>query len=199
LVAGLSGSFRSTLRRKVRAGEQAGLTTEMRRDAAALDEAFDVAREGWAHRQGTGIGSTPATRRFYRALAGRAERRGWLRIALLRDGGEAIGFEFNLMRGRDAYNLKLGYRDSRADLSPGVVLRARVMEAMIGEGARSFDLLGSAEAYKLHWTDRVVPHVRLRAFPPTVAGRFAHLCRQRLRPAARDILNRLRGSADERG
>ena len=196
LSARLGGSFRSTLRRKVRAGEKQGLLVEMRRDAAALQEAFAVSRDGWAHREGTGICSTPEIEGFYRNLAGAAEERGWLRVALLRREGRAIAFELNLVRSGAGYNLKLGYRDSESSVSPGLVLRSHVMESLIAEGVTSFDLLGSAESYKLHWTDRVVPHVRMRAFPPTLPGRAAHLYRQRLRPLAGRALNRARRSAD---
>ena len=189
LRAGLSGSFRSTLRRKAKAADREGLTIEIREDAAALDEAFDVAGESWAHEEGTGIGSTPQNRQFYRCLAAAAERRGWLRIALLRNpDGNPIAFELNLVRNREAVNLKLGYRASVGTLSPGLVLRGRVMDALIAEGCRTFDLLGSAEPYKLHWTDRTMPHIRLRGFPPTPLGRMRHRNRNWLRPVARKAL-----------
>jgi len=193
LRAGLSGSFRSTLRRKVKAADREGLTSEIREDAAALEEAFEVAGESWAHEQGTGIGSTPANQRFCRGLAAAAEKRGWLRIALLRDSeGSPIAFELNLVRSREAVNLKLGYRSSAGHLSPGLVLRGHVMDALIAEGSRTFDLLGSAEPYKLHWTGRTVPHVRLRGFPPTAVGRMRHRYRHRLSPAVGKVLERIR-------
>ena len=71
---------------------------------------------------------------------------------------------------------------------PGLVLRGHVMDALIAEGSSTFDLLGSAEPYKLHWTDRTVPHVRLRGFPPTPLGRMRHRYRHQLRPALRKAL-----------
>jgi len=200
LRAVLGGSFRSTLRRKAKKAAAAGLVAEIRRDAAALDEAFDVSLETWAHREGTGIGSTPENRRFYEALAAEAASRGWLRIALLRDaGGRAIAFELNLRRDEAAVNLKLGYRDSVRDLSPGLVLRGPVIDGLIEDGAQSFDLLGRDEPYKLHWTDRTVPHVRIRAFPPTVTGRARHLYRHRLRPAVGRVLEAMPSRADRVG
>ncbi len=193
LRAGLSGSFRSTLRRKARMADREGLTAEIREDAAALDEAFEVAGESWAHGQGTGIGSTPQNRQFYRGLAAAAERRGWLRIALLRTpDGVPIAFELNLVRNREAVNLKLGYRSSVGNLSSGLVLRGHVMDALIAEACRTFDLLGSVEPYKLHWTGRNVPHVRLRGFPPTPLGRMRHRYRHRLRPVIGKALERVR-------
>ncbi|MFH1104856.1 MAG: GNAT family N-acetyltransferase, partial [Actinomycetota bacterium] len=117
-------------------------------------------------------------------LAAAAADRDWLRIGLLRDGdGRAIAFELNLLRDGAAVNLKLGYRESARETSPGLVLRGRVIDALIEEGAGTFDLLGRDEPYKLHWTERTVEHVRVRAFPPTMAGRARHLHRHRLRPA----------------
>jgi len=200
LRTGLSGSFRSTLRRKAKAADREGLAAEIREDAAALDEAFDVAGESWAHEQGTGIGSTPQNRQFYRGLAAAAEGRGWLRIALLRTpDGNPIAFELNLVRNREAVNLKLGYRAPVGSLSPGLVLRGHVMDALIAEGCRTFDLLGSAEPYKLHWTGRTVPHVRLRGFPPTLLGRMRHRYRHRLRPVVRKALDRVRRPSEDAG
>jgi CelD/BcsL family acetyltransferase involved in cellulose biosynthesis len=191
LRARLGGSFRSTLRRKVKKADAVGLTAEIRRDAAALDEAFEVAVDTWAHREGTGIGSTAENRTFYSTLAAEAEEAGWLRVALLRDAaGAAVAFELNLVRYGEAVNLKLGYRDAARHLSPGLVLRSHVVDALIAEGAATFDLLGIDEPYKLHWTDRTVPHLRLRAFPPTTAGRLRHLYRHRLRPLAASMLSR---------
>jgi CelD/BcsL family acetyltransferase involved in cellulose biosynthesis len=165
------------------------LEAEIRTDAAAIAEVLAISVESWAHREGTGIGSTPANEGFYRSLTSAAEARGWLRIALLRGpDGEAVAYELNLVRGGEAVNLKLGYRESAAVLSPGLVLRDRVMDALIAENAATFDLLGTAEPYKLHWAGRTVPHLRLRGFPPTAAGRLAHGYRHRLRPAAGRVL-----------
>ncbi len=189
LRASLSGSFRGTLARKEKKAVAAGWTVEIRRDAAALGEVFDVDADTWAHREGTGIGSTGANRRFYEGLAAAAAERGWLRVGLLRDGdGKAVAFELNLRRGDAAVNLKLGYRESAGEMSPGLVLRGRVLDALIEEGVGTFDLLGRDEPYKMHWTGRTVEHVRIRAFPPTPAGRARHLYRHRLRPAVGRVL-----------
>lgn len=193
LRASLGGSFRSTLRRKTKKAEGLGVLSEIRTDAAALDEALEVADESWAHQEGTGIGSTPANRRFYGAFASASAARGWLRVGMLRDqDGRAIAFELNLVSDGEAVNLKLGYRESSSDLSPGLVLRGSVVDGLIAEGVTTFDLLGSDEPYKLHWTDRTVSHLRLRAFPPTWAGRARHSYRHRIRPAAGAVLGGLR-------
>jgi len=200
LQSRLSGSFRRTLRREAKKAEEIGLTAEICSDAAALAEAFEVAAESWAHREGTGIGSTDENRRFYEGLAAAAAERGWLRIGLLRDAaGRAIAFELNLLRDNAAVNLKLGYRDSVRQMSPGLVLRGRVIDALIGEGAHTFDLLGSDESYKMHWTDRTVEHVRVRAFPPTAAGRARHLYRHRLRPVVGRTLALIRSAGGRTG
>ncbi|MCJ7726841.1 MAG: GNAT family N-acetyltransferase, partial [Acidimicrobiia bacterium] len=101
-------------------------------------------------------------------------------------------FELNLLRAGAAVNLKLGYRESAGEMSPGLVLRGRVIDSLIEEGAGTFDLLGHDEPYKLHWTDRTVEHVRIRAFPPTMPGWARHLYRHRLRPAVGRMLGSMR-------
>ena len=98
----------------------------------------------------------------------------------------------DLVRNREAVNLKLGYRASAGNLSPGLVLRGHVMDSLIAEGSRTFDLLGSAEPYKLHWAERTVPHVRLRGLPPTPLGRMRHRYSHRLRPTVGKALMRVR-------
>ncbi len=72
------------------------------------------------------------------------------------------------------------------------MLRGHVMDALIAEESRTFDLLGSAEPYKLHWTGRTAPHVRVSGFPPTAAGRMRPRYRHRLRPAVGMALERIR-------
>lgn len=186
LDARLSRSFRKSLRRKVNAGAPAGLTPEITGDPEALGVVLDIAADSWAAEAGTAISSTVQNRRFVSGIVHRAA--GWLRIAILRDGGRPIAFELNLLRDREAVNLKVGYRRSAAGLSPGLVLRHAVIRDLIEAGASCFDLLGAAEPYKLHWTERIRDHVRLEAHPPTMAGRARHLIRDRIAPRLHRML-----------
>lgn len=179
----LSKSFRSTMRRKRRAADRDGLTVAIERDVAALDEAFAIAETGWAHEEGTSIASSQANRRFVTSLAEAAAASGWLRLAMMRDGARPVAFELNLARTGQAVNLKVGFDPEYKSASPGLALRAAVVESLIEEGARSFDLLGEAEPYKMHWTDLTRKHVRLRGYPPTFKGRWDHVYRNGIRPA----------------
>lgn len=184
LVGQLGGSFRETLRRKARKCERRGdvavaFAGECGADA---DAAFAISERTWQHAEGTGIGSTPELDRFFRGMADGAAKRGWLDMAYLSVAGVPTSFEFNLRFRDKIYNLKLGYRDDQADLSPGMVLKQHVLRRAIAGGVSEYDMLGAAESYKLHWTNRVRQLGELWVVRAGVVPRLAHIAYFRVRP-----------------
>lgn len=159
----LSGSYRRSLRRKWR-GIREGREVTCRTGGSSPDDAdlaFEISRHTWQHEAGTGICSRPAIEAFYRELADVASRRGWLRTAYLFVDGTPAAYEFNLLHRGTLYNLKLGYHQDFADLSPGLVLKQAVLRRAVSEGVEVYDLLGEAEPYKMRWTSRVRPLVEV--------------------------------------
>ncbi len=184
LVGQLSSSFRETVRRKVRKCERRGDVTVAfaGEHGADADAAFAISEHTWQHAEGTGIGSTPQLDRFFRGMADGAAKRGWLDMAYLSIAGAPTSFEFNLRFHDKIYNLKLGYRDDSAELSPGIVLKQHVLQRAIAGGMSEYDMLGAAEPYKLHWTNRVRQLGELWIVRRGFVPRLAHLLYFRVRP-----------------
>ena len=150
---------------------------------AALEEAFDVEARGWKGAAGTAIGAADATRDFYASVARWAAERGTLRLVQLRLDGRTIAFEIDILEGGGLHSLKAGFDPEYAASSPGhLAAHAAVQEAIDG-GARSYELLGDAEPYKLKWTDTCHEMRSLEASAPTARGRAEHFRMRVVRPA----------------
>jgi len=153
MVAGLSTSFRKRLRYLIRKADRAGIHWALHTTAGPMAQLLDISAETWQHRCGTGLGSTEALRKFYESIASDAARTGSLQLALLYSGERPIAFELNLCEVGKVYNVKIGYRSSDANLSPGHVLRHHVLRHAVESGMSEFDFLGVEERYKLEWAD----------------------------------------------
>jgi CelD/BcsL family acetyltransferase involved in cellulose biosynthesis len=181
----------SQIRRKVRKAERltadgdlkAELFTHNTNVEALLSQMFEVADKGWAGQEGTAISSTEQLRGFYTDLARVANQRGWLFMGLLKAGGQAIAYEYNLRYDRTAYNLKLGFDPAYAHYNPGTVLRYSILSDTFQNGhrLRELDFLGGAERYKLEWTQQARPHLKIYLYHPrSLYGRCLHLIQSHL-------------------
>ncbi len=199
---GLSRQFRKQLRKWVRAAPfelevvegPAGLAT-------AMADAFAVAERGWAAREGTAISSTETLRGFYADLARIAAEEGGLFLCLLRTGGRAIAYEYNLRLGDTIYALKCGFDSELAELRPGNVLMRLVLEHLFGRAGEigELNMLGEDDLYKRRWTEELRLHVRASLFRPrSLYARLAYGLQSLLLrfPAARGRV--VFGSADGR-
>jgi len=164
----LSPVFRESIRRKLRKAEKLGARASIHAGpleaGSIVERVLSVAGRGWAHRIGTAIGSSEPLRRFYLGLAERAAARGWLSCAFLEHDGADVAFEFSLDYGAARYNLKMGYDERYAWLSPGLVLRWHVLKDSFDRGLRAFHFLGSRAAHKDHWARRWQDHARVTVY-----------------------------------
>jgi CelD/BcsL family acetyltransferase involved in cellulose biosynthesis len=152
-----------------------------------LDEGFAVEAASWKGAKGTAILSRPSTDSFYRGVAHWAGSLGWLRLAFLRLDGRAIAFQFDLESGRTYYSLKIGYDPAYERFSPGKLLAYAMVSRAVATGLAGYELLGTDEAWKYRWTNRVHERVVVRAFAPSAAGLLAWSSRTRVRPLARRV------------
>ena len=192
--AGLPRKMRKELRRQSRRlGEQGEVTVEFTRGGDALDallaEGFRVEGSGWKTERGTAIASDPAVERFYRSVAGWADRRGWLTLAFLRVNGRAVAFDLHIEPGGATYVLKGGFDPDWARFSPGNALTcASLQRAFADPGLQTYEFLGSDDAYKLSWSGMTRERVRLQVFPPTPIGSLERLAWTRAHPVAKVAL-----------
>lgn len=151
----LSANARSTLQRQARRIEGEGTRFETCRARADL-EAFLAALVELNHRRWSAAGGQgtfhrkPLELAFYRHFTGRAFERGWLRFFALRIGDAFKAVQIGYAYAGAFLQLQEGF-DPGAAPGLGNVLRARAIEACIGEGLRSYDFLGEHTEHKRRW------------------------------------------------
>jgi CelD/BcsL family acetyltransferase involved in cellulose biosynthesis len=197
----LGGKAAGNVRRNLRRLEETG-TVEIRIEEAPgrldqlLAEGFRVESSGWKADRGTAIVSSPATRRFYTAVAHWAAGAGLLRLGFVRLDGRAIAFAFALQDDAALYLLKGGYDPEYRRFGPGKLLFRSLMARAVASGAGRFELLGAAEPWKLEWTRDCHEQILVRSYAPTVLGvadRAAQTAYLRYgRPLAKRALARVR-------
>ena len=201
----VSRSFRRTLRRKLNRAEREGCEVSEPGPQAGVDQAFGISRASWQHRNGTGLDTTPANEAFFRGMAADPWLRERLELLILSRDGEPLAYEWNLRTRERLFNLKVGYREEAADLSPGLVLRHHAVARALDDGLMEFDFLGEVERYKMHWATGTRPHGALLAFRGGPRLALVHALRHRLRPALKQspllvrLVRLLRGDAEGEG
>lgn len=175
----LKPRFRSWLRnRETKLAPFGPLNHEVHTTPATVEQAMDrvlaLSLRGWAHEEGTAIGSTPQLCAFYRSVARLAAEKGWLYLHILTANGRDVAFEFNMLYGNVVYNLKLAFDPELGVGSPGQVLKRYVLEDAIGRGAVGYDMLGVADDYKMKWTDVTRKRYKWVIFNRRPYARFLH-------------------------
>lgn len=205
LMARHSGNMRSQVKRRGKQlAKELGGELELRTITggpdldAELDELFRVEASGWKAREGTAILTAPGAEQAYRELAHAAAERGWLRLQLLAADGRVVAGDLGCAIGGTGFLIKTGFDEELGRLSPGLVLRGRVLAQAIEEGLQAYDFLGPDDDYKLRWTATVRPRVSLHAFrgAATLPGLAWE---RRLRPLAKRAVGAARARRASRG
>ena len=98
-----------------------------------LRECFSLEAASWKARAGTAVLQHPLAWEFFRDQACELALSGELAIATLRQRGELVAFEYGWQSRGVRAVLKIGYDETRADLSPGHLLRFRLLEELFAE------------------------------------------------------------------
>ena len=140
-----------------------------------LEEFMQMHQQRWVRVGRKGVYADQAAAAFQREIAGIFCRRGWLFLAFLKiDGLRVASFCGFRHRGELAVYLT-GMRDpgEAGKFSPGIVLHAMCMEAMTGQGVRTYDFLRGVEPYKYKCGAVDVPNWAISMFRGT--ARFGRL------------------------
>jgi len=178
--ASRSGKLRNSARRLRKRLEELGdVSLDIVRGREALgscvEEALQIEASGWKGRAGTAIASEPATQGFYEKIARWGAEEGLLTLAFLRVNGRGAAMQFALEDDRAYMNVKVGFDPAFAKFGPGKLLDREMIERAFKAGLKSYEYLGSAEAYKLDWADRTHERIEFQAFAPTVRGAVARV------------------------
>lgn len=194
----LSAKRRGGLRRNARRlGEHGELTFVVQRDDqlldVLLDEAYRIEASGWKGAEGAAIASSPATRRFYSAVAHWAARHGSLMLVYMRLDDRMLAFSLGLDDQRNTYGLKIGYDEDYARWGPGVLLMHRIIDLAVSDTTRVLHMLGDNDPYKQSLSDGAHERQSASWFAPTITGRAG-----RIMHTTRLAMDRRLRSLDER-
>jgi Acetyltransferase (GNAT) domain len=87
-----------------------------------LDEFLRLEASGWKGREGSAFASKAPDRRYFTEIVTQAHARGRLALLALRLDGVAIAMKCNFVGSDGAWSFKIGFEESHAKYSPGVLL-----------------------------------------------------------------------------
>ena len=147
----LSGKDRHELRRKMRRLERElpGVTVRSHGEAAGWEEA--MTRFLTLHRLskvGKARFMDERMERFFRSATAILAARGWARLWFLEHEGAAVASFICLEYAGSVGLYNSGFDPARAQLAPGIVLLAHIIQDAIERGIPTFDFLRGEEPYK---------------------------------------------------
>jgi CelD/BcsL family acetyltransferase involved in cellulose biosynthesis len=159
--SGLKAGLRKGLRRRRRRLDEMGTVTYMDHAPPAevdrvLQKGWLLEAAGWKGRKGVATLSVPATERWYRSVAERAEDQGWLRVSSLHLDDRMLAFSLDLVYGGRRFGLNSSYDESIdvSRTSPGNLLFEFIIEQTASEGLQSYELSFAGGDWKYDWTSR---------------------------------------------
>jgi CelD/BcsL family acetyltransferase involved in cellulose biosynthesis len=165
-------------------------------DEAAVEKAVTVSARSWKKARGVSL-DEDGPRAFIQRLSAHAERLGWLSVWLLELNGKPVAMEYQLTYAGRVHALRGDFDQAFDELSPGSHLQHRLLAELFGDPDARTYLMGPGDnAYKRRWTDQGEELTRLRAWSPSLRGRWRHFLDQGVAPLARRALGAARRVRD---
>lgn len=154
-----SRDLRKSLRKALRAAQDAGMTFESVRasepEAHALyDRIQAVEARSWKSREGVGIHAGPM-RAFYGAMLPRLCALGQQRTIFARLGDRDVGYILGAVMVGEYRGLQFSYDADLAHLSVGGLLQYHQVTELCAEGIARYDL-GTEMDYKRRWAEEIM-------------------------------------------
>ncbi|HMS54548.1 MAG TPA: GNAT family N-acetyltransferase [Fimbriimonadaceae bacterium] len=198
LVLDLPGSFDDYLKRlgkslryDVRRFDKVGVTLDFATEETLpqdLDTFFALHETRWKQRMLPGAFVGSKVKHFHLEWGQKAISRGMLWLAILRQGGQAVGAIYVMRHGQTAYFYQAGFDPSFKAISPGSLLVSQLIRRSIEDGLTSFDFLRGDEPYKRRWQpQREYKNVRILISDSSLGrlgerwNTFAHQIEMRVR------------------
>jgi CelD/BcsL family acetyltransferase involved in cellulose biosynthesis/glycosyltransferase involved in cell wall biosynthesis len=87
-----------------------------------IEEFLQLEASGWKGRESSALASNEPERRYFKAIAMEAFRRGRLAMLALRLDGRPIAYKLNFLAGRASFTFKIAFDENYARYSPGLLL-----------------------------------------------------------------------------
>jgi hypothetical protein len=154
-----SRDLRKSLRKSLRAAQDAGMTFETVRageaDAGALyDRIQAIEALSWKSREGVGIHAGPM-RAFYGAMLPRLCKLGQQRTIIARLGERDVGYILGAVMVGEYRGLQFSYDADLADFGIGGLLQYHQILELCDEGIARYDL-GTEMDYKRRWAEDIM-------------------------------------------
>jgi hypothetical protein len=193
-----SGNFRRQLRRITRRAEELGgvsLSVHRPQNTAELERllerGFGVEDRSWKGREGTSILKSPELCAYLRQQAELLTRLGHLELHFLEFEGQPIAFEYGMVSKGTYFSPKVGYDEAYAHLTPGQLLRLRMMEQFFADPARTtWDFLGPLVDATDRWSTGSYAIERFVVATGGISGRLALRAYRDWWPAVRKLRDR---------
>ncbi len=178
-------SRRGILNRLKRLGEIEVVALGSDRPDEALRVYLSVAERGWKQAEGLAASSRPELKRFFESLTRAAGRRGWLRVWVLRIGGEAVAAEYHVAAGGRVHALRADYDEAWSAHSPGACLEYHILQRLFAEGMREYSTGPGSDDYKRRWTEQERTNLSVTLCRATRTGLLVRFLETTLVPALR--------------
>ncbi len=138
--------------------------------AALLAEAYQVETNSWKGKVGSALAIDLNIGDFYRQYALKASQQGMLRLCFLRIDGRAIAMQIAVEYDSRFWLLKVGYDETFTHCSGGNLLMLHTVKYAAECGFKSYEFLGTEQAWTKMWTELVRSFVSVRVYPVSISG-----------------------------
>jgi CelD/BcsL family acetyltransferase involved in cellulose biosynthesis len=170
--------LRYDLKRAQRRAEEVGTRT-VRTYSPRPDEVEDMFAElvrveatGWKARNGSSLSQRQHMRQFFLRYATLAATSGVLRFSFLDVNAKAVAAQLSVEYADRLWVLKIGYDEAWSRVSPGWQLMAETVRYAFERKLKSFEFLGSDEAWLHRWDTEDRELSTLAAYPATIPGMY---------------------------
>lgn len=179
-LAQRSGKFRNYLRRTEKKIATLGdVAFEVVDNDADIDLAYrkmlQIEANSWKHEHGTAITAVGHQTAFYRDLCFGAAAADRLHLSLLHINGEPVAYNLGYLNNQRYSYLKTSYDERLRSAGVATLARARLVEQLIGQGARSLDFPGEPYEWEQQWTDVLRWHTAIAVYNNNLRARTFHL------------------------
>ncbi|HZU31548.1 MAG TPA: GNAT family N-acetyltransferase [Candidatus Angelobacter sp.] len=137
-----------------------------------LQRLFELHQMRWTGRGEPGAFASTERRNFYRSMSQAFLKRGWLEFWLLSLENEVVAMQFCFRYHNIVSLLQEGFHPKYTAEKVGYALRSHVLQEMIRTGAKQYDFLGGADAYKAKFAARQSRYLTLSFAGPSPLGRI---------------------------
>ncbi len=135
-----------------------------------LERAFAIEDRSWKGKQGSSVLKRPQLESFFRGYSSAAAAEDTLRVFFLVVDEVAISMALCVEKYDALWFLKIGYDDTYAKCSPGILQLMYIIEHCCNNGTSRIEHLGSFEPWLAAWTSRVRAHATFVHYPQNLTG-----------------------------